>query len=68
MQIYGSMDGEMRERVAQGRKVVGFLGCIMKERSVNMEVRKELHDEIVILTITLANETWVWNEIKTSKQ
>ncbi len=38
----GSMEGKTRERALQGRKVVGSLGRMMKERTVNMEVKKGL--------------------------
>ena len=57
-----SMEGEMRERAVQERKVVGFLGHIMKEWKVNMEVKKGLHNGIIVPTITYARKTWVWNE------
>ncbi len=57
-----SMEGETREGAVQGRKVVGSLGRMMKGRIVSMEVKKGLHDGIIVLTITYASETWVWNE------
>ncbi len=57
-----SMEGDIRERAVQGRKVAGSLGCMMKGRTVSMEVKKELCDGIIVLTITYASETWVWNE------
>ncbi len=38
---HGSMEGETRERAVQGRKVVGFLGRMMKERTVSTEVKKK---------------------------
>ncbi len=57
------MEGEIRERAVQGRKVVGSLGCMMKGRTVSMEVKKKgLHDGLIVLTIMYASETWVWNE------
>ncbi len=59
---HGSMEGETRERVVQGRKVVESLGCMMKGRTVSMEVKKGLCDGIIVPTITYASETWVWNE------
>ncbi len=36
---YRSMEGETRESGVQGRKVVGSLERIMKERTVSMEVK-----------------------------
>ncbi len=41
-----------QERAVQGRKVVGSLGCMMKGRTVSMEVKKGLNDGIIVLTIT----------------
>ncbi len=37
---YGSMEGERRERAIQGRKVIGSLGCVMRERTVGREDRR----------------------------
>ena len=64
---YGSMEGEIRERAVQGRRVIGSLGRIMKGRSVSMEVKKGLRDSIVIPTLTYASETWTWNEAQRSR-
>ena len=58
---HGSMEGETRERALQGRKVVGSLGRVMSERTVSMEVKKQLRDSVIVPTITYAGETWVWN-------
>ena len=38
----------------------------MKERKVSMEVKKVLHDGIIVL-ITYAGETKVWNESQRSR-
>ena len=64
---YGSMEGETRERAVQGRKVVGSLGRMMKERTVSMEVKKGLRDGIIVPTLTYASETWAWNERQRSR-
>ncbi len=62
------MEGETRERAAvHGRKVVGSLGCMMKGRTVSMEVKKGLRDGITVPTIIYANETWVWNDRQRSR-
>ncbi len=53
------MEGETREGAFQGKKVVGSVGRMMKERTVNMQIKKGLHDRIIVPTITY---TWVWNE------
>ncbi len=42
---YGSMEGETRERAVQGRKVVGSLGRMMKERTISMEVKQGLFQD-----------------------
>ncbi|WP_435325976.1 hypothetical protein, partial [Klebsiella pneumoniae] len=63
----GSMDGETRERAIQGRKVIGTLGRMMKERTVSNDVKKGLRDGIVVPTLTYASETWVWNESQRSR-
>ncbi len=67
VQLCASMEGETRERAVQGRKVVGSLGCMMKGRTVSMEVKEGLRDGIIVLTITYASETWVWNERQRSR-
>ncbi len=54
--------GEIRERTLQGRMVVGSLGRIKNGRSVNMEVKRDLRNTIIVPTLTYASETWAWNE------
>ena len=41
--------------------------CHKARRMTSLEVKKGLHDEIVVLTITYASETWVRNESQRSK-
>ncbi len=60
------MEGEIRERAIQGRKVIGSLGCVMRERIVSREVKKALRDSIIVLTVGYASETWVWNQSQMS--
>ncbi len=55
---HGGTEGETRERALQGRKVVGSLGCIMKVRSVSMEVKRDLRNTVIVPTLTYASETW----------
>ncbi len=64
---HGSMEGETREKVVQGRKVVGSQGCMTKGRTVGLEVKKGLCDGIIVPSITYASETWVWNKRQRSK-
>ncbi len=60
MRKHGSTEVETRKKAVQGRKMVGLLGHMMKERTVSMKVKKGL-------TITYAKETWVWNERQRSR-
>ncbi len=53
---HGSVEGETRESAVLGRKMVGSLGRMMKERTVSMEVKKGLRDGITVPTITYENE------------
>ncbi len=55
---YGSMEGELRERALQERKVVGSTGRMMRERTVSTEVKKALRDGIIFPIVTYASETW----------
>ncbi len=64
---YGSMEGEIRERAIQGRKVIRSLGQVMKERTVSREVKKALRDSIIVSTVVYASETWVRNQSQRSK-
>lgn len=54
---HGSMEGETRERAVQGKKMIGFLELMMKVRTVDMKVKKGLHDGIIVPTITYESET-----------
>ena len=58
----GSLEDEVRERVQQGRKVAGSLKAVIKNREVNMDVKRSLHDSIVIPTLTYENEAWTMQE------
>ncbi len=64
---YVNMEGEIRERAIQGRKVIGSLGQVMRERTVSREVKKALRDSIIVPTVAYASETWVWNQSQRSK-
>ncbi len=52
----------MTQKALQGRKVVGSLECMMKVRTVNMEIKKALHHSIRVPTLRHASETRAWNE------
>ncbi len=61
------MEGEIRERAIEGRKVIGSLGRVMRERTVSRKVKKTLRDSIIVPTVAHANETWVRNQSQRSK-
>ncbi len=52
------MEGNIKDKSPQGRKVVGFVGRMMRERTVSKEVKKALRDSIIVPTVTYASETW----------
>ncbi len=51
-----SLDDEVRERVQQGRRVVGTLKAVTRNRATNIEVKKTLHDSVVIPTLMYGSE------------
>ncbi len=57
----------MQEKALEGRKVVGYLGYVIKSRTVNMEIKKALRDSIIVPTLTYVSETWTWNEGQRSR-
>ncbi len=64
---HGSMEGEIRERAIQGRKVTGSLGHLIGEKTMNKEVKKAHRDSIIVSTVACARETWEWNKCLRSK-
>ncbi len=64
---HGGTEGEIRERVLQGSRVVRSLGQIMNGRSVSREVRRDLRNTIIVPTLTYASETCSWNESQRSR-
>lgn len=60
------MGGEARERDIEGRKVVGSLEHIMKEKTVHLVVKTGLCDGIIVVTIPYGSETWKWKEYQGS--
>ncbi len=47
--------------------VVRTLGCMIRGKTVNKEVKKALMNSIIVLTLTYTSETWMWNECQKSK-
>lgn len=58
---YRSIQGEVREKTLQGRKVAGSLGYVMKGRKVNLDIKKAWCDSIIVLTLMYTTETWMLN-------
>ncbi len=54
----GGMEDEMQERVQQGKRVVGRLKAVTRNRAMRMELKKTLHDSVVIPTLTYGSEAW----------
>lgn len=46
-----------KKKTLQGRKVVGSLGHMMMGRTVNMEIKQELCDSIILPTMS-TSKTW----------
>ncbi len=40
---------------------------MMKGRTVNMEIKRALHDSIIMPTLMYASDTWTWNETEISR-
>ncbi len=59
---HGGTEGETRERALQGRRVAGSWGHIMSDKSVSMEVKRDLRNTTIVPTLTYASETWARNE------
>ncbi len=47
--------------------MVGSLGCIMNGTSVSMEVKRDLRNTVIVLTLTYASKIWSWNESQRSR-
>ncbi len=43
------------------------MGRIMNGRSVSIEVKRELRNTLIALTLTYASKTWAWNESQRSR-
>ncbi len=52
----------MQERVQQGKRVVGMLKAVTRNQVVSMELKKSVHDSVVILTLMYESEAWTMKE------
>ncbi len=57
----GGSEGETRERALQGRKEGG------RDRSVRMEVKRDLRTTVIVPTLTYASKAWAWNGTQRSR-
>ena len=53
---HGGMEGKIRERAVKGRDVIGSLAMIMSGRSVFIVVKRELRNNILLLTLTYGSD------------
>ncbi len=53
---HGSMEGEIRERTVKGRRVMGALERVMKERNVSMAVKSGIRNSVILLTLPDASD------------
>ncbi len=54
-------------RGVNGRSIIGSLARVMKGRSVSMEVKRGLRNNILLPTLTYGLETWTWNRAQQSR-
>ncbi len=52
------MGGEVREKTVKGRSVIGSLAWVMRGRNVSMEVKRDLRNSILLLTLVYGSEMW----------
>ena len=46
------MDGEVREKAVNGRRIIGSLARVMKGRSVSMDVKRGLRNSVLLPALT----------------
>ena len=49
----GGVEADVRHRVNEGRKVLGALKGVMKNRGLGMNVKKVLYEKVVVPTVTI---------------
>ena len=52
------MKADVRHRVNKGCKVLGALKGVMKNRGLGMNVKKVLHEKVVVPTVMYGSESW----------
>ena len=48
----------MAHRVLDGRKVWATVAKLWKENMISREIKRELYERVVILTVVYGSETW----------
>ena len=54
----GGVEVDVRHRMNEGRKVLGALKGVMKNRGPGMNVKKVLYEKVVVLTAMYGSESW----------
>ena len=52
------MEADVHHIVNEGWKVLGALKVVMKNRGLGMNVKKVLHEKVVVPTVTYCSESW----------
>ena len=54
----GGVEADVRNRVNEGCKVLGAMKGIIGNRGVNMNVKRVLHERVIVPTVTYGSELW----------
>ena len=54
----GGVEADVRHRMNEGCKVMGVLKGVMKNRGLEMNVKKVLYEKVVVLTVMYGSESW----------
>jgi hypothetical protein len=57
----GRMEEESKHRINEGMKVIGALKKVWKGRQLNMRVKREMYERIVVPTVLYGHECWTMN-------
>ena len=54
----GGVEADVRHRVNEGCKVLGAMNGLMKNRGLEMDVKRGLYEKVVVPTVTYGSELW----------
>ena len=54
----GGVEADVRHRVNEGCKVLGAMNGLMKNRGLEMDVKRVLYEKVVVPTVTYGSELW----------